>query len=135
MEGCWSGRATIPRELWNLAATAELVPLMNESEDADGGSRVVKAPNRQLDFIFAEIQNWWKHDLNDVSHTAVIVPIPKKGDLRLIGNYRGIAIVSTLVKLLCTVLQVLLERIVETHTLFAENRLALDVRKKLWHKL
>lgn len=55
--------------------------------------------------IFAALRRMWESGVVPESWAAAnVVPIPKKGDLCDMDNYRGISLIATIVKLLCVIL-------------------------------
>jgi exonuclease III len=71
--------------------------MVSEREDAEPPNPMAKAVMTLANLV-------WKHGWPKDWNVAVLVQIPKKGDLQIMDNYRGIALIAVVQKLICAML-------------------------------
>lgn len=67
---------------------------------------------------------WKREEIPTKWNLAEIVPVPKKGDLSKPGNYRGISIMNSALKVFCTILAGKIATFVERHEILGKEQSA-----------
>ena len=93
-KGKATGDDSIPSELWKCALNV-----------ADQNGEVPDYPTTPMGKCLLALLNriWVEGKIPDVWQKAVIVAVPKKGDLTVMGNYRGISLINTGLKILASI--------------------------------
>lgn len=88
-----TGDDAIPSEFWKCAV------------EVNDDGEVPKEPTTPLGRCLLLLLNriWEQGTIPDVWQRAVIVAVPKKGDLSVMGNYRGISLINTGLKVLASI--------------------------------
>ena len=73
--------------------------------------------------IYTLVKRMWDEaDIPNAWESAVVVPVPKKGDLSLVDNYRGIALIGTTAKLVLTIAASRLNSILEDNNILSKEQ-------------
>lgn len=87
--------------------------------------------NRLFERLLKELGKVWRDGvIPDAWTEAVVVPIPKKGDLLEMNNFRGISLMNTALKVVCTGLAMRIERICEAENLMDIEQAAFRAKKE-----
>jgi hypothetical protein len=82
------------------------------------------APENGMAKVFWKLVKgiWDTERIPENWQAAVVVPVPKKGDLTLVDNYRGIALMSVGLKVVATVIARRVQRMAEAHGLIRREQ-------------
>lgn len=80
--------------------------------------------------ILRVINEAWTARIPDSWRVSVIVPVPKKGDLRKPGNYRGICLINTLLKVLCKIVERRMRLFAEENNLLCREQAGFRTREE-----
>ncbi|OMJ15327.1 Transposon TX1 uncharacterized [Smittium culicis] len=103
----------IPSELWKLVQEE-------------------KTPESHLSKLLVELilKMWNSAHIPKIFNTSIIVPIPKKGDLRDTNNYRGISLIPTLVKILAKIVAQKLNELDSKYNLLVKEQAGFRSREE-----
>ncbi|KAF7694625.1 LINE-1 retrotransposable element ORF2 protein [Cucumispora dikerogammari] len=126
LEGCnddltWTEIVTAVRKLPNNKAEgsdgipAEIFKLVENEKSPD--SNLAKLVNKLI------LKLWHNNErAPDIWSKSIVVPIPKKGDLTSVENYRGISLVPVSYKLLMTIIATRLDNMAEDNCLIGREQ-------------
>ncbi|OMJ26387.1 LINE-1 reverse transcriptase-like protein [Smittium culicis] len=100
-----TGADGVPSEVWKL--------VMIESSPT---SSLAKSLNKIFNIIYDT------GDIPQCLETSVVVPVPKKGDLKDPDNYRGISLIPTLAKLVAKILATKLSKIDAKYNILVKDQ-------------
>lgn len=95
------GMDGIPIEVFKLAT------IENSEEEVDPSFEFRECLMKSINFI------WINGSVSDEMNTSIVIPIPKKGDLSSMNNYRGISLISVALKLVCCAIASRLSKIIK----------------------
>ena len=119
------GRDGVPAEALKIAFRDDsFVPtserLAQGGEEGAGDTLVLSPMGRTIWWLVSHM--WANGAVPDVWAESTVVSIPKKGDLTVMGNYRGISLMGTVLKVVMRVVSDRLDKALEEHHRFSPGQ-------------
>ncbi|KAK4523984.1 hypothetical protein GAYE_SCF01G1882 [Galdieria yellowstonensis] len=147
------GKDQIPMEFWKLilptstCTDATAAPNISSSssssspssssttttdQERETGSRASLLLHNPMSRVLLRLLNWifQSGKIPSSWNSSLLISIPKKGDLKDMNNYRGISLISTIVKLLSAIVTNRIRYAVEKHNVLVREQAGFRTREE-----